>query len=82
MSKSSLASKRSDGYKRSGNDYADPSWVYEELTGLSERKSENVITSTPRTLSSPIGNVTDDDCFTEQQVSYAALSFLGGLLFC
>ncbi|XP_062513799.1 uncharacterized protein LOC134189518 isoform X2 [Corticium candelabrum] len=68
MSKSSLASKRSDGYKRSGNDYADPSWVYEELTGLSERKSENVITSTPRTLSSPIGNVTDDDCFTEQQL--------------
>jgi hypothetical protein len=48
-------------------DYADPEWVYEEIGGNSKDKLSNPVTSTPKASKLLADDVTDDDCFTEEQ---------------
>ena len=57
-------------HRGKSGDYADPDWVYEEIGGNSEEKHENPVTSTPKASAMLTDDVTDDNCFTEQQVSY------------
>lgn len=68
ISKRSVPSKKADGGRRTGGGYADPGWVYEEIDGHTDGKSENLVTSTPR-ASATLQDVPDDNCFTEEQVS-------------